>query len=109
MGLKIPQQSKQYIKCTVEAKDATGLIDPTSDPVAFAFVAPEAHPVSGTTWTNGTWETVEITGFPDVYKARCLVGPGGAIELTVGSYDVFIRITHGLENVILKTDSLLVE
>jgi hypothetical protein len=109
MGLKIAQQSKQYIKCTVEGKDASGPVDPTVDPIAFAFVEPEGAPVSGTTWTNGTWETFEIEGFPDVYKARCLVGPGGAIELPIGSYDVFIKITHGLETVILKSDSLLVE
>lgn len=63
--------------------------NPTSKTVQLAF------PVSGqapATWVDGTWETT-----PSQYLARALVGPGGAIQLDPGTYDVYVKITDDPE------------
>src|SRR5215213_2781554 len=99
----ISAQSKEYLKIPVSARDNSGIINPTGDPVAFAFLAPESPPVGGTTWTSGDWETATGFGTGDpVYKARCLIGPGGAVALAAGSYDVWVRVGHNTEVVMRK-------
>ena len=73
--------------------------DPTSGTVHFAFVSEaedNASPASSA-WVPGSWDT----GTND-YWAKCLVGPDGAAELAVGSYDVWIKVTKSLETVVDK-------
>lgn len=103
----ISSQSKEYLKVPVSARDSGGVVDPTGSPVAFAFLAPEVTPDVATTWTSGSWETATQPGTgADIYKARCLIGPSGAITLSAGSYDVWIRVTHNLEAVMRKAGSI---
>jgi hypothetical protein len=103
----ISAQSKEYVKVPVTARDSGGIINPITGSNAFAFLAPEATPAGGTTWTSGDWETVTQTGSgAPIYKARCLIGPGGSIQLVVGSYDVWLRITYQTETVMRKVGSL---
>ncbi len=98
--------STEYIKVPVFARDSTGIINPTADVVKFTFPAAEIPITTGTTWTTGTWETVVLNG-TTVYKARCLIGPtGGALVVPIGSWDVWVQITHGLEVVARKAGQI---
>src|SRR3954447_125765 len=103
----ISAQSKEYLKVPVSARNSTGVIDPTTGAVSFAFLTPEGPPVSGTTWTSGTWETTtQGSAIGPVYKARCLIGPGGDIQLAVGSYDVWVRVGYLTESVMRKAGTI---
>lgn len=70
-------------------------INPTGDPVAFALMPNPANtnPGSGD-WHTGSWTTTG-TG---TYEAQILIGPAnGGIPVTVGLYNVWIRITDSPE------------
>jgi hypothetical protein len=60
-------------------------VDPTSATVEVAFPAPTVEPTS---WNAASWETAGSR-----YHARCLVGPGGTVQLADGTYDMWVRIT----------------
>lgn len=69
-------------------------VNPTADTVQMAFLdePPEqASPESGD-WKTASWET-DATTDPDQYKARCLVGTGGAVALAAGTYYVWVKVT----------------
>jgi hypothetical protein len=103
----ISAQSKEYLKVPVSARNSLGVIDPTTGTAQFAFLVPENTPAAGTTWTNGTWETsTPSNAVGIVYKARCLIGPGGDITLTAGSYDVWLKVTYLTEAVIRKAGTI---
>jgi hypothetical protein len=95
--MEINSQSLVYIKARVCADKLTGDwdYDPTHDPVDFAFTGIEG-PDSDTTWYTGLWET-RNRPHPFKYVAKCLVGHGSPVELTTGSYQVWVRITDDTE------------
>src|SRR6201992_606305 len=101
----ISSQSKEYIKTTVSAVDSSGIINPTSSPVSWAFLTPGAAPNGSTSWTAGSWETQSLHG-TTTYLARILIGPGGSLVVAVGSYDVWIQIQYGAETVARFVDQL---
>lgn len=73
-------------------------VDPTANTVQAAFLTEppeEASPESGD-WKTASWET-NATTTPDQYAAKCLVGPGGAVTLTPGTYYVWVKITDSPE------------
>lgn len=93
--------STEYVKYEVTAAVLGIPYQPTSDVVQFAFPATGANP---STWFTGSWEIVGAH-----YLARILVGPsGGATSLTVGSYDVYIKITDSPETVVRKVGTLTI-
>lgn len=100
--------AKKYILIPVKAKDDNGIINPTPYTVALAFLAQETQPNGLTTWYTASWVTVVRSGFPTIYKAKLLIGPGGAIALTVGSWDVWIRVSHPVEVPVEKSDTILI-
>jgi hypothetical protein len=85
-------QSTEYVLVAVSARENGALIDPTSDTVQMAFPVHGVAPVSGD-FKSASWET-DATVTPAVHYARCLVGPGvgAAVALTVGDYEVWVRI-----------------
>lgn len=83
---------------------STTVGDPTTCPVHAAFTLPPAKPVDED-WTTAAWLS-ERGPFDTDYLATCLVGPGGAIELTVGLYDIYVKITSNPEIVIKKVGQL---
>jgi hypothetical protein len=91
--LRISSQSTEYILVAVTASVVV-----TGDPVALAFTAPGADPVSGD-WLTGSW----VNG-----KARILVGPGGAKTLTAGSWDLWVRVTDNPEIPVRRVDQITV-
>jgi hypothetical protein len=106
--LAISSQSTIYVQVPVYNTEG---IDPTSDKVEFAFIGPfgttpqagDAPPTPETVWTQGTWDA----GTP--YTCRLLVGPdAGQITLTVGSYQVWVRITDAPERPVLWSGPLVV-
>lgn len=66
--------------------------NPTADVVQFAYLPTGSAPPSSGDWFAGTWESTQLpTG---EWVARSLLGPGaGGHPLTLGSYDVWIKIT----------------
>ncbi|RSM73434.1 hypothetical protein DMH04_41215 [Kibdelosporangium aridum] len=89
--MRISVLSKEYLLISVTASE-----DVTSDPVAFAFAAPSVDP---SVWTSGDWVGTQ---------ARILVGPGGAVTLTKGTWDVWLKITDSPEIPVRKVDQLVV-
>lgn len=90
--LQITAASKQYVR--VPVRDLTGA-DPTVDAVAMAFPEPGTEP---TTFYTGSWVTIR-----GAYNALCLVGTGGAVALTPGFYDVYVKITDNPEVPVLRS------
>jgi hypothetical protein len=102
MSLSVQDGSLQYVKAPVSAVVDGAAYDPTSDTVQMAFTAVGVDPVSGD-WKTAGWETISGR-----YYARCLVGPGGTIDLAVGSYTVWVKVTDSPEIPILRSGGLRV-
>jgi hypothetical protein len=96
--LTVSVLSKEYIKARVRARENGSEINPTSYTVDLSCPAVGVNP---TAWTSGTWEVEDGT-----YWARILIGPGSALVLTVGTYDVWVRITAPQEVPIKKVGQL---
>ncbi len=82
-----------YSDCTVTKAGVA--YDPTTDVVKWAFL-PVGSPLSGATWTTGSWETVG-----SVHSARILVaavvGVGADIVLPIGNYTAYYQVTDSPE------------
>jgi len=89
--LRISTESKEYVKVPVTAKKSGIAFDPTGDVVKMAFSASEHLGVSPT-WLTASWESGAGR-----YWARCVVGPGGVVQLTAGTWWVFVQITDNPE------------
>lgn len=100
---RISVLSTTYVRCTVSATEAGVPANPTDGTVSFAFLPDDAVPVSGD-WKAGSWAA---PGNGE-YWGRCLVGPAGTVTLAAGTYDVWIRLTRGLENVIDQVGKLTI-
>lgn len=83
--LELAAISTENIRIPVRAN-----VDPTSDPVEMAFM--DSGAPDEPDWTGGSW----ASGGPP-YVALCLVGPDGGVELAVGTYTVWLRITDNPE------------
>ena len=94
--LSISAESKQYVR--VPIADVAGA-NPTGDTVEMAFPLIGQEPV---TFYLGSWQTIS-----GVFYARCLVGPSSSGPvLTVGYYDVYVRITDDPEVPVLYAGTL---
>jgi hypothetical protein len=92
--------SLQYVPFAV----TSALGDPTAYTVEAAF-APLADPTPGT-WCAATWVQDAPVG---TYVAQCLVGPGGTIQLDVGDYVCYLRITANPEIPVLQAGALSIQ
>lgn len=102
----IHTSSLEYVKVPVDAELDGSPHDPTADIVQFAFVGiADAGPDAGD-WVVGSWETDGSAGGV-VYKARCLVGPAGAVALAAGRYQIFVKVTDNPEAPVKKAPNLL--
>jgi hypothetical protein len=89
--LRVSTQSKEYVKVPVSAKKSGVAFDPSVDVVKMAFSSSE-HLGAAPTWQNATWESGA-----GQYWARCVVGPGGTVQLAAGTWWVFVQITDSPE------------
>lgn len=79
--MRISSLSKEYLLMPVTAS-----VNVLDDTVQWAFTDPSVDPTS---WTAGDWDADG--------KARILVGPGGAVTLSKGLRDVWLKITDSPE------------
>jgi hypothetical protein len=97
---EISTASLEYVRVPISATASGSAVNPTSDTVSMAFLATTDAPASGD-WKTASWET-DTTPTPDVYYARCLVGSGGAVTLTAGTYYVWVKIVDTPETPIKR-------
>ena len=92
--------STEYLRYVITTTVGGVHYNPTSDHVQFAFPAQGQAPA---TWVDGSWETLTA---PTEYVARCLIGPSGAVTLTAGTWDVWIKITDSPEIPVRYADTI---
>ena len=91
--------SLQYVPVIVTAIGG----NPTTDVVAMAFTT-GADPQPGD-WKTASWDTTTALG-SNQYLAQCLVGPGGTVQLAVGQYSIWVKVTDNPEIPILPAGQL---
>ncbi len=91
--------STQYVPVIVTAMGG----DPTADVVAMAFTTGTDPQPSD--WQSASWDTSSALG-SNQYLAQCLVGPAGAIQLAVGQYAIWVKVTDNPEIPILPAGQL---
>lgn len=82
--------SRPYIYSTVEG--ASG-----SEVVEIAFTAPGAEPIEGD-WHAAAWDHVTPKGA----DAKILIGPGGTVVLTDGTYAMWVRVNGAIERPVMR-------
>ncbi len=92
---QISTGSLEYVRVPIRAVAAGAVVDPTGSDVEMAFLRGAAAPADGD-WKTASWDT-DTTTYPPTYRAQCLVGDGGAVELTAGTYRVWVRVTDSPE------------
>lgn len=93
--------SKEFVEVPVIAR-----ADPTTDVIKMAFVAEGTVPDLLTDFNTGSWDPDDPV--ENAYIARCLVGPGGTVELDAGVYDVYVWIVDSPESPALFAGKLKV-
>lgn len=101
-SISISHLSLQYVGVPVKATALTGLpINPTSDPVAMAFMPQATQVPQLADWQTAIWAT-RSNNILEPYAAACLVGPGGTIQLAIGTYIIYVKITDNPEIPVLQ-------
>jgi hypothetical protein len=93
--MQLSALSLEYVRVPVSATLSGVATNPTTDTVQMAFPATGVDPVAGD-WKAATWEP-DTSVTPNVYYARCLVGPGGTVTLAVGRWDVWLKVSDNPE------------
>ena len=98
--------STEFIPARVEAHlfNTTTVYNPTGDTVEAAFKLPGVAPTAPD-WKAASWLTTSIGRF----FALCLVGPGAGavINLPVGTYKMWLRITDNPEVPVIPVDGFV--
>lgn len=95
MGFDIIGQSSlalKYVLIPVSDKKLGVTANPTSDVVQFAFMPTQTQKPQNTDWVNGSWDDYSAVDVIFPWRAKCLVGPGGAITLGIGTYIIWLKI-----------------
>lgn len=102
-GFSMSSLSTQNVLVPVRAFRQGQPYNPTADVVQMAFVSGWAEPQ---TWYTGSWAwTTAVNGY---YQAQCLVGPGGTVSLSQGTYAVWVKITDNPEIPVINAGSLVI-
>jgi len=100
MALRIPTPTKEYIRVPVVAKEAGAFVNPTTEGAHLAFKT-SGQP-AGVDWKVATWET-DTSVSPTAYFLRAIVGgigSGAAVELAVGTYTIWAKVTTATETAV---------
>jgi hypothetical protein len=98
MATMISSETEQYVYVTIHAQLPDGtIINPTGDPVNFAFLGGSESPDDNTNWIPGGW----AAGTP--FTAQCFVGQSGAVALAPHPqpYTVWVQIFDNPETPVL--------
>ena len=106
MPLRLSALDKKYVLVPVSIKADGEDFDPTADVVRMAFLSDMTASPGDSDWKTASWE--DGGGTVNVYYARCLVGPSGAVTLTANDYAVWVKITDNPEIVVQKVDTLTI-
>lgn len=87
----IASGSLEYVKVPVSGTESGEAVDVSALTCRMAFVASGAEPASG------DWKTASVETAGTKYLVRCLVGTGGAVALTEGTYIPWVEITDNPE------------
>ena len=102
MSLSLSTATTKYVRWLVTATAVGAPIDPSTDPVAFAFIPPNTTP-GISDWHTGSWES-----FSGLHFARFLFGPVGGLVLAPATYKVWIKITDNPEVPVEPIDDLTI-
>lgn len=102
---RIDVNSLEQVTFSVFADSAGTVYNPTGAAVSAAFIPSSAKPQAGD-WKTCSWDTSLI----GTYRAACLVGAGGAVQLAAGEFYAWLRIVDpGGETVIRQVGQLIVQ
>ena len=90
---RIPAISMEYLKVPITGPSSVDLVELS---VELAIVPDGQTPSSGD-WKEGTWIGT---------AAAVLIGPEATIQLSRGTYDVYVRITSDQETPVLLSGSI---
>lgn len=107
-SLTISQLSTQYVIIPVKAVKAGASYNPTGDTVQFAFAPSATYVPQVSDWVAGVWQT-DTSSLLYPYLAQCLVGPGGAINLGIGTYVIYIKVSDSPEVPVLTAGYLSIQ
>lgn len=108
MTAPIVSTSTEYVWVPVRSEHPTqGPANLLSYGVDVAFVrAGDPQPAD---WQPATWEADTATlGGQAYYLARVKVGPDGAVTLDDGSWNVYVRLTTGDQQPVVRAGTVLV-
>jgi hypothetical protein len=99
--VKIAALSLQYVPVNVAANLNGSIYNPTGDGVQMAF-KPLGQQPGNADWQTALWVTAG-SGELVTYQAVCLVGPSGTIQLTPGTYGVWVKVTDNPEIPVMQS------
>jgi hypothetical protein len=106
MALRIPTLTKEWLRIPVSAVEAGNRVNPTTETAHLAFKT-SGQPAAGD-WKVATWET-DASVSPTVYYLRAIVGgvgSGAAVELAVGTYTIWSKVTTATETSVRQAGQL---
>lgn len=101
MTQTISTASLEYVRVPVSVTKKGVAYDPTNDTVAMAF---QQTLVAPTVFYPGVWEATASSFF-----ALCLIGPGSVVQLTAGTWYVWVQITDSPEVPVLLAGVIVVQ
>lgn len=101
-SIAISHLSLQYVVVPVTATTLTGAsYNPTADVVQMAFMPQATQVPQNADWQAASWAT-RAGNVLQPYAACCLVGPGGTIQLAIGTYIVYVKVSDSPEIPVLQ-------
>ncbi|SRR6266568_499090 len=100
MGLSVISQTRlalKYVLIPVAAEKLGVSYNPTAGTVQMAFMPTPTQVPQSSDWQASSWDNYSAVDPIYPYRAKCLVGPGGAIALIPGTYTIWLKITDSPE------------
>jgi hypothetical protein len=105
-GMQKERLATEYVRIGVSAFINGAKHNPTGDVVKFAFMPNQVQVPQSSDWKAGSWESSSSILYP--YKARCLIGPNGVINLAPGDYVVYLQVTDNPEVPVVTVGTITV-
>jgi hypothetical protein len=101
-SISISHLSLQYVGIPVKASLLNGnAYNPTTVPVYIAFMPQATQVPQPSDWQTALWAT-RSSDILEPYAAFCLVGPTGTIQLGIGTYVLYVKVTDNPEIPVLQ-------